>query len=76
MARAIPGVLRGVTLTLDVPVPPLDGKRVQVVIEPAETESGETQDLSSMENAALLREWAKHGPQGPIDEDDDFPDAP
>jgi hypothetical protein len=76
MARAIPGVLRGVTLTLDAPVSPLDGKRAQVVIEPAETESDEARGLSSMENAALLRDWARHGPKGPIDQDDDFPDAP
>jgi hypothetical protein len=72
MANAVTGVLHGATITLDAPVPPLDGQRVRVVIEP-ETESRE---LSAEENAALLREWAKHGPQGPIDDDEDFPETP
>jgi hypothetical protein len=76
MTTAIRGILNGVTLTLDVPVPPLDGKRVQVIIEPAETEPSEARDLTSIENTAFLREWARRGPQGPIDDDDDFPDAP
>jgi hypothetical protein len=72
MANAARGVLNGATITLDAPVPPLDGQRVRVVIEP-ETEN---HDLTPAENAALLREWAKHGPQGPIDDDEDFPEAP
>jgi hypothetical protein len=72
MANAARGVLHGATITLDAPVPPLDGQRVRVVIEP-ETEH---HDLTPAENAALLREWAKHGPQGPIDDDEDFPETP
>ena len=44
------------------------------MIEP-EPQTRETHDLSPAENATLLREWARHGPQGPIEEDDDFPDA-
>ncbi|MGD0680159.1 MAG: hypothetical protein ABSC94_32655 [Polyangiaceae bacterium] len=67
MANAARGVLRGVTITLDAPVPPLDGQRVRLVIEP-ETESHVSGDLSPAERAALLREWATQGPQGPIDD--------
>ena len=72
MANAVGGVLHGATITLDAPVPPLDGQRVRVVIE-AEIEDRE---LSPEENAGLLREWAKHGPQGPLADDDDFPEGP
>jgi hypothetical protein len=72
MASAATGVLHGATITLDAPVPPLDGQRVRVVIEP----EMEDRDLSTAENAALLLEWAKRGPQGPIDDDEDFPEAP
>ncbi len=75
MANAARGVLRGVTITLDAPVPPLEGLRVRLVIEP-ETESHENGDLSPAEHAVLLREWATRGPQGPIDDDEDFPEPP
>ena len=70
MANAILGTLHGTTITLDAPVPPLDGQRVRVVVERAPDEAV----LTPEENAALLREWAAHGPQGRIDtEADDFP---
>jgi len=74
MTNAVSGVLHGATITLDAPGPPLDGRRVRVVIEP----ESETRDLPPAENAALLREWAERGPQGPIDDDDgeDFPETP
>jgi hypothetical protein len=72
MGNAVTGVLHGATITLDAPLPPLDGRRVRVIIEPVEE-----RELSAAENAALLREWAARGPQGPIeDEDDNFPDVP
>ncbi|MGD0679850.1 MAG: hypothetical protein ABSC94_31085 [Polyangiaceae bacterium] len=74
MTNAARGVLRGVTITLDAPVPPLDGQRVRLVIEP-ETQSHVSRDLSPAEHAVLLREWATHGPRGPID-DVDFPEPP
>jgi hypothetical protein len=74
MANHVPtsvtGILRGTTITLEKSVPPLDGHRVRVIIELADEEV----DLSPAENAALLREWAAHGPQGPIEGGDDFPD--
>jgi hypothetical protein len=65
MANAATGVLHGATITLDAPVPPLDGQRVRVVIEP----EAERRELSHAENLDLLREWATRGPQGPLDED-------
>jgi hypothetical protein len=70
MANAVTGVLHGTTITLDDPLPPLDGHRVRVVVELMSDEQG----LSAVDNATLLREWAARGPQGPIEEGDDFPD--
>jgi hypothetical protein len=70
LPSAITGVLHGTTITLDTPVPPLDGRRVRVFVEPVDEEL----ELSSAENAKLLREWADHGPQGPIEDADDFPE--
>jgi hypothetical protein len=72
MASALTGVLRGTTITLDAPVPPLDGHRVRVMVESADDEM----ELSAEDNARMLREWADHGPQGPleIEGDDGFPD--
>lgn len=77
MTNALTGFLRGTTITLDAPVPTLDGRRVRVVVEPVALEHvAEDRELSPAENTALLREWALRGPQGPIDEDGDFPDDP
>jgi len=67
--NSITGVLRGTTITLDAPVPPLDGHRVRVIVEADEAEV----ELQAAENVALLREWAARGPQGPIEDSDDFP---
>jgi hypothetical protein len=68
---AVTGLLQGKTITLDAPVPPLDGQRVHVIITPA----NETAELSREEEARLWEEWARKGPQGPI-EDDDEPEFP
>jgi hypothetical protein len=72
MASALTGVLHGTTITLDEPLPPLDGHRVRVMVEPADDEMV----LSAEDNARLLHEWAEHGPQGPIEIEGDagFPD--
>jgi hypothetical protein len=70
LPNAITGVINGTTITLDAPVPPLDGQRVRVIVEPADDDV----DLSPAENVELLREWAAHGPQGPIEGGDDSPD--
>jgi hypothetical protein len=70
MENAVTGVLHGTTVTLDAPLPRLDGRRVRVFIEPVIEEP----DPSAAENAELLRQWAARGPQGPIDDEEDFPD--
>lgn len=63
-AAATKGTLRGKTLTLDEPVPRLDGRRVRVILEPTEDEG----EVRPDEQAGAWREWVDHGPQGPIDE--------
>jgi hypothetical protein len=63
MPIAATGLLHGNTITLDTPVPSLDGQRVTVIITPAEEESV----LSAEENARLWDEWVRRGPQGPIE---------
>ena len=62
---ATTGVLEGNTITLDGPVPPLDGRRVRVVIVADETNV----ELSADEQARLWADWAARGPQGPIDDE-------
>ena len=76
MANAVGGILHGATITLDGPIPPLEGRRVRVVIELEIDAPDQDRDLSASENAALLREWAAHGAHGPIDDDEDFPGEP
>ena len=67
---AVTGLLQGTTITLDAPVPPLDGQRVRVIIAPAD-EDGQ---LTAGAQAQLWEEWVRHGPQGPIEDDDEqFP---
>ena len=74
MENAVTGVLHGTTVTLDAPVPRLDGQRVRVFIEPV---AGPAEhELSAAENAEMLRQWAARGPQGPIDDEEDFPGDP
>ncbi len=68
---AATGVLHGNTITLDAPVPPLDGQRVRITI------ALDDQDLALAvdDQARLWDEWARRGPQGPI-EDDEEPEFP
>ena len=68
---AATGVLKGRTITLDDAVPPLEGQRVRVVIAPEEDEAR----LTPAEQARLWQHWVEHGPQGPI-EDDEEPELP
>jgi hypothetical protein len=68
---AVTGLLQGKTITLDAPVPPLDGQRVHVIITPA----SEPAEPSREEQARLWEEWVRRGPQGPI-EDEDEPEFP
>lgn len=65
------GTVHGTTVTLDAPVPPLDGRRVRVILEslPADEDA-----LPREEQHRLLREWATTGPQGPLEADNEWPD--
>jgi len=65
------GVLHGNTITLDAPVPPLEGRRVRVIIAPEDRELA----LAAAEQAQLWDEWVRQGPKGPI-EDDGEPEFP
>jgi hypothetical protein len=71
MHAAVTGIVRGSTVALDKPVPPLEGQRVRVTLEPLRPEE---LDLSAEEQHRMLQEWAAHGPQGPLDTDDAWPD--
>jgi predicted thioesterase len=67
---AASGILRGTTITLDAPVPVLDGRRVRILIE-----SEDEKQLTAEEQRQLWVLWTKTGPQGPI-EDDGAPEFP
>ncbi len=71
MAAALTGRVRGNVITLDEPLPPLEGRRVRVSVEPL---SDETR-LSDEEKSELWRLWVERGPQGPI-EDEGEPEFP
>ena len=66
MTASLKGQLNGNTITLERAVPPLEGKRVHVLIEPVE----EDVELSGSEQAELWQEWVNSGPQGPISDED------
>jgi hypothetical protein len=66
MTAALKGQLKGNTITLERTVPPLEGKRVHVLIEPVEEEI----ELSAHQQAELWQEWVNRGPQGPISDED------
>jgi hypothetical protein len=71
MHAAVTGVVRGSTVALDEPVPPLEGQRVRVTLELLPSDELE---LSAQEQSRILREWAERGPRGPLDADDAWPD--
>ena len=73
MHAAVTGVVRGSTVTLDEPVPPLEGQRVRVMLEPLSSDESEL-ELSAEEHRRVLREWAERGPQGPLNADEAWPD--
>jgi hypothetical protein len=72
MADLLTGWVHGNTITLETPVPPFEGKRVLIRLEPAEDLDAA---LSLEMQARLWRDWAESGPQGPI-EDDGEPEFP
>jgi hypothetical protein len=65
MTTALKGLLHGNTITLEETVPPLEGQRVHVLIEPVEKTA-----LSAQEQTELWRQWADRGPQRPISLED------
>ncbi len=67
MSAAREGTLHGTTITLDSAIPPLEGRRVRVVIEALD--EGEVV-LPPDRQARLWQGWVERGPQGPIDEDE------
>jgi hypothetical protein len=70
MAAPLHGLVQGNTVVLDVAVPPLEGKRVLVVLQPVEEQA-----LTRAEQAEAWRAWIASGPQGPI-EDEGEPEFP
>jgi hypothetical protein len=70
-SAASTGILHGNTITLDAPVPPLEGQRVRVIIALAEDDTL----LRPEEQAKAWSQWVANGPHGPI-EDDGEPEFP
>jgi hypothetical protein len=64
MAAPLKGLVQGKTVVLDEAVPPLEGKRVLVVLEPVEEPA-----LTREQNSEAWRSWVASGPQGPIEID-------
>ncbi|MBI4818771.1 MAG: hypothetical protein HY791_21050 [Deltaproteobacteria bacterium] len=72
MIESATGILHGHIISLDTAVPPLEGKRVRVLLEP------EYEDNTRLSNEAqheLWSAWLQRGPQGPI-EDSEEPEFP
>lgn len=69
MTAAREGILHGQTIELDQAVPPLEGRRVRVFIEPLEEKDIV---LTSEAQEQLWQTWVEKGPQGPIEEDDEL----
>jgi hypothetical protein len=58
MANAVTGTLHGTTITLDAPVPALDGHRVRVVVEDASAQAESTSAAEAVKSAlAELGPW-------------------
>lgn len=71
MSAEVIGTVHGNTITLDTPVPPLEGRRVRVSLEPL---TDPDMALTEDQQTQLLREWAVRGPQGPLDAENEWPD--
>jgi hypothetical protein len=63
------GTVQGNTITLDTAMPPLEGRRVRVLIEPLE----ESARLTPETQAQLWKTWVESGPQSPIEDEAEFP---
>jgi hypothetical protein len=64
----VTGVLHGKTVVLDEAVPPLDGLRVRVILQPVDDSDV---DVSRPETERLWQEWMAHGPHGPVPVEDE-----
>ena len=62
---AVTGILHGNTITLDGPVPPLEGQRVRILIALADEEV----ELSLSEQRAAWSAWVNGGPDGPLEDE-------
>ena len=71
MNAKVTGTVQGKTIKLDEAVPPLDGCRVRVTLEPL---SAADVELTAEEQTHLLREWAARGPHGPLEAENAWPD--
>ena len=71
MTAEVTGTVHGNTVTLDEAVPPLEGRRVRVTLEPLPSADV---DLTPDKQMRLLQEWAARGPQGPLEAEDEWPD--
>lgn len=72
MSDVLAGWVYGNTIKLETPVPPLEGKRVLVRIEPVEDSDTA---LTPEVQASLWQTWVERGPQGPIEDNGD-PELP
>ena len=70
-ATGATGTVTGKTITLDAPLPSLEGRRVHILIEPAVEE----QRLSKREQQDAWEQWVRRGDDGPLpdDEEPEFP---
>lgn len=68
MADALTGLLHGNTITLDSAVPPLEGRRVRVTVEPLDEADVA---LSRERQQELWQEWVARGPHGPIEDEEE-----
>ena len=65
----VTGLVQGQTIALDERVPELEGKRVRVLVEPADDTSVDTDEVTAW------HEWVERGSHGPMNDDgeSDFP---
>ena len=71
MAQPVTGRVVGSTIELDAPVPPFEGKRVLILLEPEEDVV-----LSPRDQRAAWDAWdacVAVGPQGPLEDDGEAP---
>ena len=68
MAQPVTRRVVGSTIELDAPVPPFEGKRVLILLEPEEDVV-----LSPRDQRAAWDAWVAVGPQGPLEDDGEAP---